>query len=261
MKPKCQWIVIVILLMAVQVHAGWIVRMSSTAPDGSKQTEIFYVENNKWKVDSQDSGSIIFDLDKGVMMIIDHQSKTVYAGDPAELSGMQDAAMKEMEEQLKNMPPEQRAMVKQMMEKQMGGESISSKSVAVEVRKTAEKSTVAGYAVQKHEIRVGGKHREDVWVTSKISLADEVDMDKLQKFMESMSVGGMEEAAYNNSPEYFGLFRQGFPLKTVIIMPGGNVVSEAVQVEKKDIPASEFSVPSGYKQRGLGEMMQSGIKD
>jgi hypothetical protein len=255
MKPRIPIILVILLIGVLQANAGWIVKMTSTAPDGSKDTEVFYIENNKWKVDSRDTGSFIFDLDKGVMMIVDHQSRTVYSGDPSEITGMRNEAVKQMEEQMKNMPAEQREMIKKMMEQQMGQQPASGKGLDVEVRKTAEKSIVAGFAVLKYEIRVGGQHRENVWLTSKISLADEVDIAKLQKFMESMSAGGMGEADYEDSPEYFNLYRQGFPLKTETIMPGGNVVSEAYEVEEKKIAPKEFNGPSDYKRKPLTELM------
>jgi hypothetical protein len=187
-------------------------------------------------------------------MIVDHESRTVYSGNPSEMSGMRDAAMAQMEEQLKQMPPEQREMVRKMMADRMKTESGAAVKVDVEIRRTKEKATVAGYSVEKFEVRVGGRHREDIWLTSRISLADELDIDKLRTFMESMAWGGTEETAYTQSGEYFELYMKGFPLKQSMIMPGGNVVSEAEKVEQKKIPDASFAVPADYARKGLEEL-------
>lgn len=260
MRMRRRMIFLALMLAAVQVHAGWIIKMSSTAPDGTKQVEIFTIQDNKWKVESEGTGTVLFDLEKDELIIVDHESRTAYVGSPSEMASMRDNAMAQMEEQLKNMPAEQREMVRKMMAQQMQSQPSAAKSIDVQVRKTGEKATVAGYAVEKYEVRVGGAHREDVWLTSRILLKDELDMDKLQTFMEGMAWGGSEETLYSSSPEYIQLYRQGFPLKQATIMPGGNIVSEAVQVEKKNVPNSAFSVPNGYERKGLSDMAKARMK-
>jgi len=212
------------------------------------------------KVVDPDGEVVIFDLDKGEMIIIDHEKKAYFAGHPSELmSGVQTAMMKAMEEQLKNLPPEQREMFKQYKE-QMGQQAMTmpaeTKKVKVGVKKTSEKATVAGYPVQKFQVWVDGKHREDLWVSAKVSIKDELDLNKLVEFMEGIRMPGVEEASYSSTSEYIGVMEQGFPLKSVKYRGDGKDTSEAVKVEKKNIPASEFSPPEEYKRVEMEDMMK-----
>jgi len=248
-----------ILVITANAFGGWVITMSQTDPDGETSTETLYIQSNRMKVADPDEEVVIFDLDKGEMIIINHEKRSYFAGNPSEfMGGAMNAMMKAMEEQMKNLPPEQQEMMKEY-QKQMGTDaekSATMKKVKVEIKKMSDKGMVAGYPVQKFQVYSDGEHKEDLWVTSKISIKDELDLNKLAEFMEEIKTPGVEEAAYSYTSEYIRVMEQGFPLKTVKYTIAGEDVSEASKVEKKRIPASEFAPPEGYKKVEMEDMMK-----
>ncbi len=252
-------LVFVTLVLATNAFGGWVITMSQTDLDGETSTEILYIQSNKMKVVDPDEEVVIFDLDKGEMIIINHEKKSYFAGNPGELmGGAMNAMMKAMEEQMKNLPPEQQEMMKQYQQ-QMRTDAktpTAMKKVKVEIKKTSDKGRVAGYPVEKFQVYGDGEHKEDLWVTSKISIKDELDLNKLAEFMEGIKMPGAEETAYSSTSKYIRVMEQGFPLKTVKTSMDGEDVSEASKVEKKRIPGSEFAPPEGYKKVEMEDMMK-----
>lgn len=60
------------------------------------------------------------------------------------------------------------------------------------------------------------------------------------------------------SPEYIKLMEKGLIVKSVEYEYGmENITSNTVSIEIKDIPDSEFQVPSGYKKMSITEYFSS----
>jgi hypothetical protein len=254
MKKRIGFMVI-LSLITVQLFGGWVIETVENGEDEEPLKQIFYIQDNKMKVAGEET--IIFDLDREIMIFIDHEKKVYFAGNPSEIiSGAKSSMMEMMEERLKDLPPDQQEMIKKQME-EMGadGTTQASPKKKVAVKKTSKNDRVAGYSVNLFEIMVNDEHTEDLWIAPKVSLAGELDLDKLTDFMKNMKMG---EADYTSADEYISLFREGFPLRTVHYNMGYKEVSvsEAVKVEKRAIPASEFNPPAGYEKKEMAEMMQ-----
>jgi len=268
MKTKGLLSVSITLFLASQAFAGWVIEEVTMYGEGEKTTNITYLQKNRMK--SVDSEIMMFDLEKGMIYFLLPEREIYWSGTTEEYQKAMEEGSKQMEEaQLKKMTPEQREAYKQYKKKmeEEAKKQIPKKKVKVEVKKTSEKVTIAGYSGQKYQVWVDGKLKEELWICAKISPRDEIDLPKLVQFTKAMSGPGEEEDSYESSPEYMKLatyMEQGYRLKSVTYDEYGNkdYVTEAVKIEKKNIPNSEFEVPKSYHKLSAAEfismMMQEG---
>lgn len=257
---KCKGFVLVsmFLLLVSQAFAGWVIEEVSGYPEEEETRETIYFQKNRIKiVDSEQI--MIFDLEKGMLYFLNPDREIYWSGTPEEFQEAMKEAMKlAMEKMLEEMAPEQREAYEQFMEgmEEETKEATPEKKIKVEVKKTSEKATVAGYSTQKYQVWVDGELKEELWISTEIDLKDEIDLKKFAQFIEALSGAG-EEESYESSPEYMGLMKQGYPLRSIDYTFGEKgAVREATKVEKRQIPDSEFEVPKSYRKVSIGEMWQ-----
>jgi len=258
MKVKGFFLVSIFLLLASQAFAGWVIEEVSGYPEGEEIRETIYFQKNKIKmVDSEQI--MIFDLEKGMLYFLNPDREIYWGGTPEEFRKAMKEAMKlAMEEMLEEMTPEQREAYKEFMEgvEEETKEATAEKKIKVEVKKTSEKATIAGYSTQKYQIWVDGELKEELWISTEINLKDEIDLKKFVQLFEALDAAAGEES-YKSSPEYMGLMKQGYWLRSIDYTFGEKgTVREATKVEKKRIPDSEFKVPQGYRKVGIGEIFR-----
>jgi hypothetical protein len=259
MKAKGLLLVFSTLLLASQSFAGWVGEQVTTDTEGEKTTEITYIQNNKMKNVGPEEITM-FDLEKGLFYMISPspEHKVYWCGTPEQMRKEMEETQKKMEEEyLKQMSPEQREAYKQYQEKMKGEtkEAAKEKKIKVEVKKTSETTTIAGYPTRKYQVWVNGELKEELWISTKIKLIDEFDLNKLEKLTEAMS-GPEAEESYESSPDYMQLMEIGTPMKTISYHEGGSWITETKTIEKKQIPNSEFEVPKGYRKLSLFELQQ-----
>lgn len=257
MKAKVILSLFIVLFLTSQAFAGWMVESVNRDTNGEETTEILYVQKNKMKSVGPEM-IMITDLDKNLLYIVNPKPefKIYWSGTPEEMRKGIEEMTKQMEEAyLKNMSPEQREQYKQYKESMKEKPKEPATKKKFEVKKTSEKAIVAGYPTRKYQVWVNGELKEELWISSKIKIKDEIDLNKLEKFKEAMS-GPEEEESYESSPEYMALMEQGIPLKSINYSNQGNSVNEVKKVEKRKIPDSEFKVPKGYKKISLLELHQ-----
>ena len=251
MKEKGLFFAFITLFLASQAFAGWVVEEVSSYGGEEKTTDINYIQQNKVK--SVGSRTTIIDLEKGIFYFLIPQRETYWSGTPEEFRKLMNEGKKMMEEQqLKSMTPEQREAYKQYMKQREEEDKTVAPKQKVEVKKTSEKAKIAGYSGQKHEVWVDGKLKEELWVCADIMPLDEIDIKKLEQFFETMKEPDEDEGSYESSPEYEKIatyMEQGYKLKNITYDEYGmeKLVREAVKIEKKNIPDSEFEVPKNYK--------------
>ncbi len=248
------------LFLASEVLGGWVTEEVTTYGEGARDTTISYVQKNKTKTVS--SKTMVFDFEKGMFYFLVREHKVYWSGTPEEwLQGMEEGQKQMEEAQLKKMTPEQREAYSQYM-KQMNEEAekpTPREEIEVEVKRTSEQATIAGYSGRKYEVWVDGRLKEELWVCAEIDPQDEIDLHKLEQFTKAM--GGLsEEGSYESSPEYVKIatyMEQGLVLRSVTYDEEGTreQVSEITRLENKDIPASEFNVPEGYKRLSTAEFV------
>lgn len=196
--------------------------------------------------DLNNDGITIARLDKQLFWMLNPKKKTYSEMTFAQMEetmkkagGKMDAAMEKMNKEMAGMPKEQR----EMMERMMGGKMPGTQSdAAVEMQKTADRKTIAGYACTKYVALQDGKEFMTMWVTKDVQgfeslMADWKEFTKRMSAMTSRFAKGAADA-YKNI--------DGFPMQTTVSMMNNSVTTTVTKIERRTTPAREFDIPSGY---------------
>jgi hypothetical protein len=237
-------ILVVLTVAAIGIVVGQGLYWESTTKmpvgDGKEMLSTSCYRPHMFKQSSENSVSI-FRLDKEMMYLIDTQKKEYSEMTFAEMEAYAKKAnkklegkMAEMNEQLKNMPPEQRKAMEQMM----GNAGMGGQNAKIDVMKTAEKKTISGYACVKYAMKENGKEIGSVWTTTGVP-----DFSSMQKDMKEFSQ--RMAAQMPKAGEMVAAMKkvEGFPVQTTI----AGITMIVTKIEKKVVAASEFEVPAGYK--------------
>jgi hypothetical protein len=102
------------------------------------------------------------------------------------------------------------------------------------VTKTTESVSILGYKCQKYQVEMteeGKKITQYIWATTELK---------------GMDMRSMSDEKMRNSAIYQEI--AGFPLKMQMFMPEMEMIMEAKEVKKQSLPASEFIIPSNFKE-------------
>ena len=197
------------------------------------------------KIVQPDGHTVIVRGDEDKLFTIDTAAHTYHEiniagleGPAHDTPGQVDTLRTQTEQRIKNLPPEQRAMMEKMMPNL---QAPAGKRAPVTVSRTDETKTINGYACTKYVAQQGDKILLVAWTTNEVKAFDGLREDwvKFQKRMSVLSrmsgvtAGGIADA-------YAAM--QGFPIVTEM----GPVKTEVTKVEVRTTPASEFQVPAGY---------------
>lgn len=269
------------LAAATPACAGWII---DEVVGDDKQRQRLYLQANRLKTVSFDGNrvteAIVMDLDAQTIMQIDYKDRTYMTATAKEyaetmregfkamgdtMGGQLQSQMKEMEEQLKQLPPEQRRQLEAMMRQaQQGAQKQAQPAVKpedcrpenVEVKRTGKNMTVAGYDASGYQIFNNGTLDSEVWIAPAITAVREIDPQKLERLVREMM-----KALPQCPPrgQMFGvdpvwkLMKDGYPVRSV--EKDGGSVTEVVKAESRSLGAGEFQPPSGFARKTLKEMM------
>lgn len=199
-----------------------------TPSKGSPATTTQYITADKIRTSDGQVDTIV-DLASGKMVHIDHKKKRYYETTFEEMR----AHFVELEEMVQSTP---------MMETMFGG------AKEVEVQKTTESRTIAGYDCQRYLLSLGNNFKFDMWITTEVEFPIEYyDARKMiyatmgpmasrfDKMFEAMKkVGGLALASVVDSSI------MGMKLR---------VETEATEVRKGPIGADVFAPPAKYKKK------------
>lgn len=223
------------------------------------QTLKMYISGKKINMDiisEEHKGTTIFRGDKELFWAIDHEKKeyTEITREMMEQMGQSMGdAFKQMEEQMANMPPEQRAMMEQMMKGQMQMMSQAA-SEPTTLKKTGEKKKISGYSCTKYEVLRGTEKVREMWMMDWNNIKDGKEaleaFEAMSRFFKSLieTCKDTPFAQMLDNPYSKANKLNGFPVLTVEI-DGGVATYETVfkSIQKKSIPKDKFSPPKGYK--------------
>lgn len=225
----------------------------------SVQTMKMYISGEKINMEhhtEEHKGSTIFRGDKDLFWTIDHQNKeyTEVTKEMMKKMGQSmNAAFKQMEEQMANLPPEQRAMMEQMMKGQMQTVSQASSEPTI-FKKTGEKKKISGYSCTKYELYRGKEKAREMWMTDWKNIKNGKEALAAFKAMSHFFKSLID--AYKDSPFVRALDNpysyanelNGFPVLTTEIECGvANYEILFKDIQKKSIPGDKFNPPKGYK--------------
>ncbi len=236
---------------ASTLFSGWIIKEKEEYKNSGEppKTVITYFQNNMIKTDDGQFITI-YNFNKETIAIINKGSKIYWSGSLNDFIKENKKTMKEM---MKKMTEGMTPKEKEEFEKMMKPEK---KNYSVRIEKTSKKEKIAGYEGVKYNVYVDGKLKEEIWISDKIDVSKEVDLKKIRDFNTRLREALNGEMAYDDTPEYEKLMYKGYDLKKLVVSSFGVELSkEAIAIEKKNIPSSEFTVPSGYKKVSLSELL------
>lgn len=210
----------------------------------------------------QDGTLAIFRADKQVLWLIDQKARryTEMSKEQMKQVGSQlSDAMAQMQQELKGLPPEQRAQIEAMLKAsapQAGGK----KAEPLKYVKNGKSETINDFPCAGYDGRRGETRESEVWVTDwkrfGLTAADFKALEQLGAFMKD-AIGPLAERfssafaqPYSDTEGPDAL--PGVPIRVISLGGGGRSIMEIKKVSKEDLPAQRFEVPEGLRKEELG---------
>ncbi len=259
------------LALAAPLAAGVVFEVETTEHDASPprvESSQMSVEGKNLAMDvppspgSRSGGKAIFRGDRREMVIVDHDTKSYVVVDEAamqQLAGQLAGVSKQIEEALKNVPEEQRAMVEKMMKERMPQQAPA--APALDIRRTGERAEQAGYPCVKYEVLRDGAKVRELWVTdwgnveggSEAAGAFVAMAEFMSDLLDSLPVGAGAPGGLGDSVVAQMKEIDGFPVVTREFDAGGELESESTlrSSSRRTLDPAEFEPPAGYKRRSM----------
>jgi hypothetical protein len=262
------------LMVNTALTAAALVLLASPLPDGSgilivektttgttAQTSQVQIEGSRMRVESAgapgEKQTIIFDGTKQVMWIVNIDRKTyseMTKADMDRIGGQAAGAMAQMQEQLKNMPPEQRAMVEKMMQGR-GMTGMGAPPAPKTVYRPAGSDKVGKWTCTKYDGYQGSQKTAEVCTVAPDALGFTIsDFDvsrQLGDFLGKLMPQNADRVFRVGRAEEQGF--SGVPVRRVFSTGQSQTTVELTDVSRQSFPASTFEVPAGYKKEAIGE--------
>lgn len=233
-----------VLGWAISVQAGVTILQTWQKLDGKSEpsASAIHIDNDRIRLEMGESKDVYFIYrgDKKAFWTVNLKEKSymeMTEKDFEEMMAKMEQAKKQMAAQLEKMPPEQKKMMEDMMNKMMPGGADAPKT---DFKKTGSGGKVGGWSTDKYEAVREGVKRTDIW------LAD----------FKTVGVSQADFAPFKNMSKYFEKFapdnewklqEKGMPVKSISYKEGKpEFQTEVKSVKKEPQPAALFEVPAGF---------------
>jgi hypothetical protein len=254
-----------VLTGTAQAADGLLIVQKTSSGGGAPQTNQIQIENKRMRAESSGATGgktvVMFDAGKEVLTMVDADKKTyseITKADVdalgAQMAGAQSqisAAMAQMEQQLKNMPPEQRAQVEAMMKGRMGGAGRSGAAAGapkIQYRR-AGTATVGKWTCDKYDGFEGEQKTAEVCTVDPKALgfaaADFEVTKQLMAFFKKLMPQMANQMFSIGTPEEQGF--SGVPVRQMMTVGGRQVTTEISEVSRQTFADSVFQVPAGFQ--------------
>jgi hypothetical protein len=223
---------------------------------GKTATHQTQIEKTRMRSETNQNGRkmiIIFDDAAGVLRTVDEQNKTyteMTKADVERLSAQMSGAMAQMQQQLQNLPPEQRARLEAMMQSGRGMVGAMA-GPPTEYRKVGT-DTVGRWRCDKYEGTKNGEKSSEMCTVEPSAFgfaASDFEVTKhMAEFFAKMMPQGVEGLFRIGSSGAAGF--SGIPVRVVSFRGGQQQsVIEMTEASRQNFPDALFAVPDGYKKR------------
>jgi hypothetical protein len=241
-----------LLLFPYSTLAGWV----ETDTDGN----VTYLQEGKIKEAAPDDTTwTAIDLKNGTVLLVDTARRIFAQGKIEEHCDAMAAMIKTSMEILS---PEERALMEQLLRPEKG-KKVGKPQVSVVSK--GKGPTIAGYATVKYEVLANGKLYEELWLAPDAEVLKEIDPVAIRSAEKKMSActemvqhSDFDDTALQveKDPTYQGLMGKGWPLRAISYNNGIPLHEQTIaSLQKKEIPASEFQAPKGFRKVPFGEFM------
>lgn len=232
------------------------------------------VAGNKLRLEVAAQGDVVvFDGERQNLVIIDANDKSYMVLDRAkmkrlsrEVSGAMSDMRKQLDERMKGMTPEQRAMVEQMMKARMPGMAPPSEDEPpppppVKIRKQGEEKKIDAHRCVRYDLIRGEAKVSEAWLTTWKSAGVSSDtfevFRELGRFFEELTASLGSNPMLRQQLEGQEIFEslarlEGFPM-LIRGFENGRPTDETriVSIERIDATAASFTAPAGFVERQL----------
>jgi hypothetical protein len=238
---------------------GVLITQTRTSASGAVTTSQVQIEKTRMRAESDDARgrktTMIFDGTAQVLRTIDDEAKTyseMNKADVDKLSGQMSGAMAQMQEQMKNMPPEARARVEEMMKGR--GMGMPAAAAAPTEYKKVGTDKAGKWTCDKYEGTRGGEKVSEVCTVAPSALgftASDFEVTRqMAEFFAKLVPQGADQLFRIGAETANGF--SGVPVRTVTFRNGAPAgTSEITDVSRQNIPDSLFTVPAGYTKREM----------
>jgi hypothetical protein len=251
---KTQRIGLALLLMfgAQTLRAQGVVLVQQETRGSKTETSQIQMDKTHIRAESHASGDttvFLFDGNAKTIRVVNLDKKTYSQLDTAQMQQMQQA-MAQMQEQLKNVPPEQRAMVEQMMRGRGGLGRGGPPAPAAIQYKQAGSDKVGQWSCSKYEGYRGQEKVVDLCTVDPKDLgvtpADFEAAKQLAEYLKSLMPQIADQMNFYGTAADQGF--NGVPVRRISYSNGKvDSTSEVKEFKREAIPASAFELPAGLK--------------
>ena len=241
--------------------ADGVLLVEKTTSGGTTQTHQIQIEKDRMRAETAgpagEKQTVVFDGVKQVLWIINDGRKTyseMTKADVDRLGGQMSDAMARMQEQLKGLPPEQRAQIEAMMKGRGMPGMAAGQPPKTEYRKTGT-DKVGSWTCDKYEGSQNNQKISELCTveprTLGFAMADFQVTKQLMEFFQKLVPQGADRMFAVGTPEEQGF--SGVPVRRVTFTSGQQQsVSETTEVRRQTFAASTFEVPAGFEKEAFG---------
>lgn len=246
-------------LVAAQAWAAdGVVIVQKVTGSGTAMTHTIDIDAHRMRMETgggpAGSQVFVFDGTHQVMLMINDTKKTyseITKADIDAVSGQVSAAMAQMQEAMKNMPPERRAQMEAMMKGRMGG-AIAAATPAKPQYKHVGTGTVGKWTCDKYEGYTEGKKTTELCTVDPkvlgLSATDTSVSKDFAEFFSKLPIGNALQTFHIGDPEQQGF--SGIPVRSVVTTSDGQTItSEIADVHRQSFQDALFQAPSGYQKQ------------
>lgn len=238
--------------------ADGVVIVQKVTGSGAAMTHQIDIDAHRMRMESGGGPAgtqvFVFDGTRQVMLMINDTNKTyseITKADIDAVSGQVSAAMAQMQEAMKNMPPERRAQMEAMMKGRMGGAAAAALPSKPQYKKTGT-GTVGKWTCDKYEGYTDGQKTSELCTVDPkvlgLDLADTSVTKDFAEFFSKLPIGNAMQAFHIGSAEEHGF--SGVPVRSVVTTSNGQTItSEITDVHRQAFPDSTFQAPAGYQKQ------------
>jgi Domain of unknown function (DUF4412) len=255
-------------LVAVICLSAWpllaadgVLIVEKTTTAGKTQTSQVQIEKDRMRADTigaaGEKQAIIFDGIKQVMSMINYDRKVyneMTQADVDRMGGQMTAAMAQMQEQMKSMPPAQRAQIEAMMRGRGAAGMGAAQAPKTEYKKVGT-DKAGRWTCDKYEGHQGTQKVSEVCTVEPaalgFALADFAVTKQLAEFFKKLSPQSADSVFAIGTPEAQGF--SGVPVRRITFRNGQpQTTTELTDVTRQAFAASTFAVPAGFQKEAFG---------
>jgi len=232
--------------------------------NNSQNDSIIYIKDGKIRFSDsrgQSSEYSIYDSNINKLVHISPARKSYIEVDPDTMNQQMDAVkqrmnamMAQMKEQMKNIPPEQRQMMENMMSQKMNGQMPNMpQAPQKEHLKTGKTEVIAGIKCEVIKVQLRNIIKEELCIANEqqfsIKDSEKQTIRQMVLFFKELS---QKSAAIMGANSMFDQF-DGVPIRTIEFNQRGEVISESTlnSISQSNFNSDLISIPTNYTKQTM----------